>query len=142
VDSRAGSAGARRWTDAPLAQVLATNGRAGSLASVDLNSAIGQWRDGEQRLRAVTPERGVVYERVISAIVAQLRRRLGGRFTAAELVALYAAGTDWYLQLAATSAPDQPWAWDARIVVDAAFARYLREAADYAGGKLTDSRKT
>ncbi len=30
-------------------------------------------------------------------------------------------------------APDDPWAWDAGVVVDAAFARYLREASDYAG---------
>jgi hypothetical protein len=33
-------------------------------------------------------------------------------------------------------APDDPWAWDSRVVVDAAFARYLREAADFAGGRL------
>jgi hypothetical protein len=33
-------------------------------------------------------------------------------------------------------APEDPWAWDAALVVDAAFARYLREAADFAGGRL------
>jgi hypothetical protein len=33
------------------------------------------------------------------------------------------------------TAPEDPWAWDPGIVVDAAFARYLREAADYAGGR-------
>ena len=32
-------------------------------------------------------------------------------------------------------APEDPWAWDAGVVVDAAFARYLREATDYAGGR-------
>ncbi len=32
-------------------------------------------------------------------------------------------------------APDAPFAWDLRIVGDAAFARYLREASDYAGGR-------
>ena len=32
-------------------------------------------------------------------------------------------------------APGAPWAWDSGIVVDAAFGRYLREAADYAGGR-------
>jgi hypothetical protein len=32
-------------------------------------------------------------------------------------------------------APDEPSAWDASVVVDAAFARYLREATDYAGGR-------
>jgi len=32
-------------------------------------------------------------------------------------------------------APDEPRAWDPRIVVDGAFGRYLREASDYAGGR-------
>jgi hypothetical protein len=32
-------------------------------------------------------------------------------------------------------APDEPSAWDSSVVVDAAFARYLREATDYAGGR-------
>ena len=31
--------------------------------------------------------------------------------------------------------PEAPWAWDA-TVADAAFHRYLREAYDYAGGRL------
>ena len=33
------------------------------------------------------------------------------------------------------AAPEEPFAWDARVVVDAAFARYLRGASDYAGGR-------
>jgi hypothetical protein len=32
-------------------------------------------------------------------------------------------------------APDEPYAWDARTVADAAFGRYLREATDFAGGR-------
>ena len=28
-----------------------------------------------------------------------------------------------------------PWAWEARTVADAAFARYVRDATDYAGGR-------
>jgi hypothetical protein len=78
-----------------------------------------------------------VLERVTDALVAELRRRLGGRFSADELVALYERGTAWCLQTAMRLAPDDPWAWEAGVVVDAAFARYLREAADYAGGRRT-----
>ena len=37
-------------------------------------------------------------------------------------------------------APEEPWAWDAGVVADAAFARYLREAADFAGGRLEIGR--
>ncbi len=33
-------------------------------------------------------------------------------------------------------APEDPWAWEAGVVIDAAFGSYLREAADYAGGRL------
>lgn len=32
-------------------------------------------------------------------------------------------------------APEDPWAWEAPIVVDAAFALYVREASDFAGGR-------
>jgi hypothetical protein len=74
---------------------------------------------------------------VIGALVAELRRRLGGRFSAEELVSLYDAGAAWCLQVAMKIAPEDPWAWEAGVVVDAAFARYLREAADYAGGRRT-----
>ena len=64
-----------------------------------------------------------------------LRRRLGGRFSAEELSELYESGTSWCLQVAMRVAPEDPWAWDAGVVVDAAVARYLREAADFAGGR-------
>jgi hypothetical protein len=64
-----------------------------------------------------------------------LRRRLGGRFTVEELSDLYDRGTSWCLDIAVEVAPDDPRAWAADIVADAAFARYVREAADYAGGR-------
>jgi hypothetical protein len=103
---------------------------------VAFESAIYQWHQGERRLKVAPPERVSLLERVTGALVAELRRRLGGRFSSAELAALYAHDTAWCLPLAMKIAPEDPWAWDAGVVVDAAFARYLREAADYAGGKL------
>jgi hypothetical protein len=99
------------------------------------DNAIYQWQQGERRVDAAAPERRPLLERVIAALVAELRRRLGGRFSADELVALYEQGTGWCLQVAMRLAPEEPWAWEAGVVVDAAFARYLREAADYAGGR-------
>jgi hypothetical protein len=102
---------------------------------VAFENAIYQWRQGERRLEAAPPERAALLERVTSALVADLRRRLGGRFSSEELAALYAQGTTWCLPLAMKVAPEDPWAWEAGVVVDAAFARYLREAADFAGGK-------
>jgi hypothetical protein len=102
---------------------------------MSLESAIYQWQQGERRLRSEPAERTARLERVIEALVAELRRRLGGRFSSEELVELYRQGTVWCLQVAMKVAPEDPWAWEAGTVVDAAFARYLREASDYAGGR-------
>jgi hypothetical protein len=98
-------------------------------------NAIYQWQQGERRLRGAPAERARILERVTAALVAELRRRLGGRFLSQELVDLYGASTAWCLQVAMTAAPEEPWAWEATTVVDAAFGRYLREASDYAGGR-------
>ena len=103
---------------------------------MSFETALYQWQQGERRLRAAPPERRRLLERVTDALVAELRRRLGGRFSAGELAELYDAGTAWCLQVAMRIAPEDPWAWDAGVVADAAFARYVREAADYAGGRL------
>jgi hypothetical protein len=104
---------------------------------VSFETAIYQWQQGERRLHAAPAERRARLESVTAAIVAELRRRLGGRFSAEELVVLYEAGTGWCLAVAMKLAPEDPWAWEAGVVVDAAFARYLREAVDYAGGRRT-----
>ncbi len=103
---------------------------------MSLANVLYQWQSGERRLAAAPADRQVVFDRVIGEVVAELRRRLGGRFSADELAALYEQGTTWCLELAMLVAPEDPWAWDSSVVVDAAFSRYLREAVDYAGGRL------
>jgi hypothetical protein len=100
-----------------------------------LETAIHRWQDGERSLREAPPDRTPVLEFVCQRILAELRRRLGGSFSSAELVDFYEAGTPWILPLAAGLAPESPWAWEA-TVGDAAFHRYLRDAHDYAGGRL------
>lgn len=102
---------------------------------MEVTRAIEQWREGERRLQASPPERRPTLERISASLVGDLRKRLGGRFTAVELAALYDRGTSWCLQSAMRIAPEDPWAWDSGVVVDAAFGRYLREASDYAGGR-------
>jgi hypothetical protein len=91
----------------------------------------GLWRDGEQRLALAEPEDRPALERVVEAVVSELRRRLGGPFTTDELAELYGRGTDWCFDVATRAAPDDPAAWDMATVVGAAFARYAREASDY-----------
>jgi Lon protease-like protein len=103
---------------------------------MSFETSLQQWREGERRLLEAPPEQQDALERVTQRIAAELRRRLGGAFTADELAELYEEqGTDWCVDIAVAVAPEQPYAWDARVVADAAFARYLRRATDFAGGR-------
>jgi hypothetical protein len=103
---------------------------------VDASNTLDQWRTGERRLRECPPERRRVVERVEESVFKELRRRLGGAFTSLELIDLYERGTAWCMAMALESAPEAPWAWEPWIA-DAAFQRYLRDAKDYAGGRVT-----
>ena len=102
---------------------------------MQVDTALQLWEDGQRRLRAADAAERPRLERVADRIVDELRRRLGGPFTTAELAALYSEGTDWCLDVAIAAAPDDPGAWDAQTLGDAAFARYVREARDFAGGR-------
>jgi hypothetical protein len=103
---------------------------------MSFETSLEQWREGERRLADAPASQQDALERVVRRVTAELRRRLGGAFTAEELAELYEQeGTGWCVDVAVTVAPEQPYAWDARVVADAAFARYLRGATDYAGGR-------
>lgn len=103
---------------------------------MSFESAYAQWQDGLRRLADAAPGERRMLERVTRAIEDELRRRLGGAFTSEELAALYEdEGTGWCTDLAVVVAPEDPYAWDARTVADAAFGRYLRGATDFAGGR-------
>lgn len=109
----------------------------GHLIAVRFEEAIGLWREGQRRLASAQPPERPVLERVTDEIVHELRRRLGGPFTTQELATLYTEqGTDWCFAIATRVAPREPGAWDLTTVAGAAFARYTREASDYAGGRL------
>jgi hypothetical protein len=102
---------------------------------VPFESALAQWEEGLRRLADAPAGERRVLERVTARIEDELRRRLGGRFTTAELSDLYDQGTGWCTDIAVATAPEDPYAWDERTVADAAFGRYLRAAADFAGGR-------
>ena len=98
-------------------------------------TAAYQWQEGTRWVRDAPADQRRTLERIVDRAVAELRRRLGGPFTSTELADLYdAQGTSWVTELASSAAPDAPWAWDQRVA-DAAYAKYLREASDYAGGR-------
>ena len=90
-----------------------------------------QWEEGERRLRdSDDPVRRQLYA-AEARVYEELRRRLGGKFTLAELANFYGTGTDW-----AEDVADRAMAGtDSSAVVDAAFARYARLASDFAGGR-------
>lgn len=97
------------------------------------------WREGERRLAEAEPRLRAAMERVVDEIVDALRRRLGGPFLADELAELYVReGTDWCYEVAMRAAPGEPEAWDLTTVAGAAFARYVRQASDFAGGRRAD----
>jgi hypothetical protein len=103
----------------------------------ETENAVLQWEDGYRRLEEMRSEpplyralgRGVV------AVQDELRRRLGSTFTVAELAKLYRDGTDWTLDLAMLARPEDIGRWNPSVAADAAFYLYMREAADFAGGR-------
>jgi len=91
-----------------------------------VHTALFQWEDGERRMRELPPDRlKQRLERQAELIQDELRRRLGSTFTLEELADFYGEGTPWADELVGING------W----LVDAAFARYAREAKNYAGGK-------
>jgi hypothetical protein len=102
-----------------------------------LENALFQWREGERRLAGTPEPARADLERAVAVVVDELRKRLGSSFVLDELADLYGAGTDWATELAARHGAST----DAAIVVDAAFARYAREASNFAGGRAREKHE-
>jgi hypothetical protein len=105
-------------------------------AEIGFDALMGLWQEGQRRLAEAPRDDQAAMERVVDAVVTELRRRLGGPFTVQELARLYSEqGTDWCFDIATRVAPATPAAWDLTTVAGAAFARYAREASNYATGR-------
>ncbi len=102
--------------------------------SYAVENALYQWREGDRRLRDAYGGSAMALERAADAVVAELHRRLGSRFTVGELAELYAADTDWAIRVADRYRAGT----EAAAAVDAAFNRYVREASDFAGGRTRE----
>ncbi|MEJ7788740.1 MAG: hypothetical protein WKF29_02545 [Thermoleophilaceae bacterium] len=99
--------------------------------SYALENALTQWEEGERRVRDAPEPDSADLERAVVVVQDELRRRLGSRFLVGELADLYSQSIDWAEDLAQRSSAGT----DTATVVDAAFARYARVAADFAGGR-------
>jgi hypothetical protein len=102
---------------------------------VSVASARHQWDDGRRRLA----EEGLETARsrhlavLIDAVTDELRRRLGQRYTLADLAAAYDGAEEWVRDVVLRSARPKFRAGvrDTALVQDAAFARYAQGASDY-----------
>ena len=90
--------------------------------SYALDNALFQWEEGERRVRDADPTEKAGLLRAIERLLEELRQKLGSEFTVQELSDLYGSEPAW-LEGAPAAA------------IDAAFARYAREAADFGGGR-------
>ena len=99
-----------------------------------LDNALFQWREGERRVADSPEPARADLDRAVAVVVDELRKRLGSSFVLDELADMYGEGTDWATELADRRGSGT----DAAIVVDAAFARYAREASNYAGGRARE----
>jgi hypothetical protein len=99
--------------------------------SYTIENALFQWEEGEARIRAADDRERLALDRAAYLVVDELRRRLGGAFTIAELADLYGGGTDWVSDEVQRRFLDT----DSSAAVNAGFLRYARNASDYAGGR-------
>ena len=105
--------------------------------SPEVENAVFQWEEGYRRLEEARSEPGLhrALARAVMAVQTELRKRLGSKFSVAELAVLYREGTDWTLDLAIRARPEELARWDPGAAADAAFYLYMRQAADFAGGR-------
>ena len=105
--------------------------------SYAVENALYQWREGERRVAEMPDVARADLDEATDAVIEELRRRLGSSFVVNELADLYGADTDWALEIARRQGAGS----DSAAVVDAAFARYVREAKDYAGGRPRETHE-
>jgi len=96
----------------------------------------GLWEEGAGVVANAQPRYRGALDSVVEVVVAELRKRLGGRFTTGQLARYYLEqGTEWCLELAMRIAPSTPEAWDVTAISGAAFVRCARFASDFGGGR-------
>jgi hypothetical protein len=106
-------------------------------AGPEVENAVLQWEEGYRRLEELRSQPALyrALGRAVVAVQDELRKRLGSSFSVSELAALYRGGADWTLDLAMSTRPEDLGGWDPTVAADAAFYLYMREAADFAGGR-------
>jgi hypothetical protein len=100
-----------------------------------LASARQQWEDGSRRLAGETgdPVRYRQLWDLVDAVVDELRRRVGQRFSLEQLAVAHVNAEDWVRDVVRGSTPAKARVGirDVALVQDAAFHVYSRGADDY-----------
>jgi hypothetical protein len=105
-----------------------------SIASMTtVAAARREWEDGNRRfVEAVRdPARTDALHRQRDAVLDELRRRVGGIFTLAELAAAYGGAERWLREVVDERAPSKGGVRTVSLAGDAAFHAYSRGAQDY-----------
>ncbi len=93
-----------------------------------------EWAEGDRVLEAARGDRPR-YARLVEQVelvLDELRKRVGGTYTLAELAAAYRDADSWGRHVIEDRAPSPGWPRDLSLVLAAAFHAYRRGAQDYA----------
>jgi hypothetical protein len=101
--------------------------------ATDVESARRDWEDAYRRLdeESRDPGRAERLRVQLEVVSAELRKRVGGRFTLRELAAEYARSEAWAREAVSQRAGFPGWAQTLSVVEGAAFHVYARGAQDY-----------
>ena len=104
------------------------------MTSVLIESARQDWAGGHRRFLEETrdPGRADTLYRQVDEVTAELRRRVGGVYTLAELATAYVSSEAWIRVAVSERAPTRGWERTLATVGDAAFHLYSRGAVDFA----------
>jgi hypothetical protein len=99
--------------------------------AADVESARRDWAEGYRRLQTDTSDLPTAVDAQVAAISEELRRRVGGIYTTAELVGAYRDSERWAREAVAEASPSPGWEQTVAVATDAAFHVYARGAVDY-----------
>jgi hypothetical protein len=102
--------------------------------AVDVELARQHWEEGRRRVERARGD-PTAYARLaaqVEVVLAELRGRVGQRFTLTELTAVYDGAVEWARDALHEAAAEDDPPPDSAVVTDAAFQVYARGASDYA----------
>jgi hypothetical protein len=103
------------------------------VSEAEIESARREWEEGRRRLLEQADDNRE-RERLLAqvdVVTEELRRRVGGTFTLAELTRAYASAEAWSREVVSQRAPAPGWPRTLSLVEATAFHLYARGAIDY-----------